>query len=693
MLLKKSDLVHSRAHLPQVLTAQNNRSKRRAHERGVAAEDSATKMPSSGPMVHERTQIEVQMKGVKVTAACRNHLVEQLALSKAGEYKVVSGGFNSGSLQIRCSHEHREANSKSLWTPPCRTRTITFQQIGDMWFMACSCLHFYGFGLPCRHLLFLTNGMFGPADIPIQKLLDFYNGSLDAIISASPSGWMLPDGPGMQVLDEYNPDKWRVDAALVEDADAPDIEYGGASLNVVPPASDAEADNQSAGSSAKADYAKLQDQLREQCAVYNMVSEDIPKRTAFLASLRAHTASWVADLTGRAVQLAGGGDFVNPGNPSTSRASSSRTKSSYEVRSKRPAPGNNLDPSRAKRSGNHTHSSASSSSFSSCPSAPLSSAPVSNRSGGGDGSSSGAHNVSSDPQVNACSGGDNGGDGGDAHGRQPPNVSNFADPVQQRGPGRPKQTSDEELSGVIVKALLGARRIIIRPTDVDMQGSPQWVNFKRGKISGTVASAVRVGGDGLLAAVAKMFQLNDEFQPAPVSRGLLIEQRVIQTFVGAPLDGFTVCDSQAIYVHDTFSWIVYSPDAVIANGSERVLVEVQSFTKLPIVKISTQVNDQVQLGMWVMGLHKAMVLVCQNDDAKTPIVLGDLQQIHVHADLAWQANFEARAAEVYADYLSWFHTDNADIEKGCQLMAVLISKSKVGKKKLAALKKYKEWKL
>jgi len=39
------------------------------------------------------------------------------------------------------------------------------------------------------------------------------------------------------------------------------------------------------------------------------------------------------------------------------------------------------------------------------------------------------------------------------------------------GPGRPKLTSDEELSGIIVKTLLEARWSITRSTDVDMKGS------------------------------------------------------------------------------------------------------------------------------------------------------------------------------------------------------------------------------
>ena len=95
MLLKKSDLVHSRGHLSQALAAQNHRSHQRAHERDVAADTSATKVPSSGPLVDERMHIELQMKCVNVTVACRNHLVGQLVLSKTGEYEVVSGGFES----------------------------------------------------------------------------------------------------------------------------------------------------------------------------------------------------------------------------------------------------------------------------------------------------------------------------------------------------------------------------------------------------------------------------------------------------------------------------------------------------------------------------------------------------------------------------------------------------------------------
>ena len=91
MLLKKSDLVHSRGHLSQALAAQNHRSHQRAHERDVAAYTSATKVPSSGPLVDER----MHMKCVNVTVACRNHLVGQLVLSKTGEYEVVSGGFES----------------------------------------------------------------------------------------------------------------------------------------------------------------------------------------------------------------------------------------------------------------------------------------------------------------------------------------------------------------------------------------------------------------------------------------------------------------------------------------------------------------------------------------------------------------------------------------------------------------------
>ena len=59
----------------------------------------------------------------------------------------------------------------------------------------------------------------------------------------------------------------------------------------------------------------------------------------------------------------------------------------------------------------------------------------------------------------------------------------------------------------------------------------------------------------------------------------------------------------------------------------------------------------------------------------------------------WQANFERQATAVHAEYLSWFHADDAGFEKGCQVMAVLLSKSKIGKNKLAAFKQYKQWKL
>lgn len=291
--------------------------------------------------------------------------------------------------------------------------------------------------------------------------------------------------------------------------------------------------------------------------------------------------------------------------------------------------------------------------------------------------SSAAHVVSSSGQSAVRIGG---ADADDGH--QPRKESDFADPFPQRGPGRPKLKSDEELSAIIVKALLEARRNTTCATDVNAQRSPDWFNFKRGKICGTVATAVRGGPDGILAAVAKMFQLNDDFESDGMAPGLRIE-RVVETYMQSRADGYAVSEHQAIYVHKDYPWIVYRPDAVIANGSDRVLLEVKNFST-PVKKVPKRVNDQVQLGMWVLGLREAITLVCRNTDFQAPIVL---ETVHIFADLVWQRNFQAQANAVYTQYLGWFHA--ADIEEGKRVVTLLLSNNNVGRKQLAALKRQK----
>ena len=256
-------------------------------------------------------------------------------------------------------------------------------------------------------------------------------------------------------------------------------------------------------------------------------------------------------------------------------------------------------------------------------------------------------------------------------------IAGVMDPTEVKTGGRKKiRTVEEEVSTTATSLLVGRLR---RPkaAEVQAQGTREWMLFRLGCISGQTAREVRVYGRGLGMAALKIFQLVHTTQTPAMKQGLERERQVIQRYLDAmsvgPNQAVLGCEKSfpAVCQHPEFPYLVYSPDALLAvttaTGKQHVLVEVKTTQTSGTEEVMRKCRDQIQLGLFVTGCERAVLLHCTNEMFEQK----RLEVRQVSKSDEWVTDFKSKAKRFYDTYLSWYHQSPPSDRAVQQGMAVL----------------------
>ena len=167
-------------------------------------------------------------------------------------------------------------------------------------------------------------------------------------------------------------------------------------------------------------------------------------------------------------------------------------------------------------------------------------------------------------------------------------------------------------------------------------------------------------------AALQIFQLIHTPKTTAMKRGLKWERTVVERYMKTlsvgPNDAVLErkVSFPAVCEHPEFPYLVYSPDALLtattATGKQHVLVEVKTTQTLGTEQVMSECNDQIQLGLFVTGCERAVLLHCTEKMYEQ----NRLEIRDVTKSDKWVTDFQLKAKDFYEAYLSWYHSTPSD---------------------------------
>jgi hypothetical protein len=189
------------------------------------------------------------------------------------------------------------------------------------------------------------------------------------------------------------------------------------------------------------------------------------------------------------------------------------------------------------------------------------------------------------------------------------------------------------------------------------------------KLTSTRASPVYNNHRGIINCAKRVFGMVSNHATRHMKLGTVREKMILR-FVRELHPEWNITEP-AVLVHPGAIWLVCSPDAMATTASgERIYLEFKSSEDTE--NIARRFRHQVQMGMYVSGCHTAHVFLLDSKPDRPS--LGDMHDIVVHADSAWQERFQTNAQCFYDTYLAWIYETPADTRVGTRVLQVLTGK-------------------
>ena len=194
--------------------------------------------------------------------------------------------------------------------------------------------------------------------------------------------------------------------------------------------------------------------------------------------------------------------------------------------------------------------------------------------------------------------------------------------------------------------------------------------------------------------MSKIFGLERQVALPPAVRqamdlGHTLEKPIIAAYIDSKQVMVTY---PGLCVHRQYLYIVCSPDAVVLDGSSRVLIEVKTSKNCPTERgIMTKWNDQIQANLFVTECDSAVLLFYEtgklgSHTQNTVVNAADIKVLKIMVDRSWQMTFVRNAQLIYTTYLDWNHQDPVDLDFGRSVLSALVTKESDKKKQKKALK-------